>query len=772
MKVKSLALVLAIVLLVGTAAPVLAKNPFADVPADHWAYDAIVQLAAAGLVEGYPDGTYGGARMMTRYEAAMVFARTLARLESLVADEVAQTNAGLRDDVTADVLADIEAAKAELVALIKDELANLDIPVEERIIEKVVVEQPIEVAQTDDAILQRLRDLEIGQEALEGDMSYVENRVLGLVDGLRYDLDSLKDQPFELTPEAEEVIADLVAEKVKEEIAAAELGAKEVVRTVVEKVVVDEDAVTEDQVVMIAEELLAKNLRDYDVLLNKALRDNREQDKRLAALEDGLTEEIEKTMLAVYDLNAEFGDELALLGIRVDDLEKVFIALEDRVTTLEKDQAALKAEVDRVKFGGTLKFEGENKDDAYTWAQNADLNLTVKASDSVTVNAFLGAKSGSDNDFTVNNYGVEVTSDTPITRLVVGSLNKDQVRGRFNSYVLKNNDLGFGGLADFTLVGDLKGNAVVGKDGDKAAGALGLEYAFIPELGLKAAVSGDKAAAANKPDVKAVSAGLFGEIVGIKYDGTFAMDLTGTDENMLFGGKLSGDLGPVGLSAEYVMAQDNFGTDAGTMSSRPFVLDSGASKIQLGADVDFLGIAVDGGYYREMDAENEATINAYKFGAKAEFEVFVPFEVSGQYAFNDTIEADEKKHSQIKFAVGDLELFDTGLSVGASFAMIKNELKDGAWKDSAKYLGSDVNILAGNIGYETDFRGAALGLGYDVEFKMPQEDEAINSLAHTVSANYGFTDDVKLSLTAKLNQKLDSVVVNTPEYKAGLEFKF
>ncbi|NLJ75018.1 MAG: S-layer homology domain-containing protein, partial [Firmicutes bacterium] len=363
MKVKSLALVLAIVLLVGTAAPVLAKNPFADVPADHWAYDAIVQLAAAGLVEGYPDGTYGGARMMTRYEAAMVFARTLARLESLVADEVAQTNAGLRDDVTADVLADIEAAKAELVALIKDELANLDIPVEERIIEKVVVEQPIEVAQTDDAILQRLRDLEIGQEALEGDMSYVENRVLGLVDGLRYDLDSLKDQPFELTPEAEEVIADLVAEKVKEEIAAAELGAKEVVRTVVEKVVVDEDAVTEDQVVMIAEELLAKNLRDYDVLLNKALRDNREQDKRLAALEDGLTEEIEKTMLAVYDLNAEFGDELALLGIRVDDLEKVFIALEDRVTTLEKDQAALKAEVDRVKFGGTLKFEGENKDD-------------------------------------------------------------------------------------------------------------------------------------------------------------------------------------------------------------------------------------------------------------------------------------------------------------------------------------------------------------------------------------------------------------------------
>ena len=73
---------------------------------------------------------------MTRYEAAMVFARTLARLESLVADEVARTNAGLREDVTADVLADIEAAKAELVALIKDELANLDIPVQEKLLRK------------------------------------------------------------------------------------------------------------------------------------------------------------------------------------------------------------------------------------------------------------------------------------------------------------------------------------------------------------------------------------------------------------------------------------------------------------------------------------------------------------------------------------------------------------------------------------------------------------------------------------------------------------
>ncbi|MDR7570917.1 MAG: S-layer homology domain-containing protein, partial [Armatimonadota bacterium] len=33
------------------------SQPFADVPTNHWAYDAIAELAAKGLIEGYPDGT-------------------------------------------------------------------------------------------------------------------------------------------------------------------------------------------------------------------------------------------------------------------------------------------------------------------------------------------------------------------------------------------------------------------------------------------------------------------------------------------------------------------------------------------------------------------------------------------------------------------------------------------------------------------------------------------------------------------------------------------
>ena len=47
-----------------------AANPFADVPAGHWAYESIAKLAAAGVVEGYGDDTFRGDCLMTRYEMA------------------------------------------------------------------------------------------------------------------------------------------------------------------------------------------------------------------------------------------------------------------------------------------------------------------------------------------------------------------------------------------------------------------------------------------------------------------------------------------------------------------------------------------------------------------------------------------------------------------------------------------------------------------------------------------------------------------------------
>lgn len=56
-----------------------ASGPFADVPTDHWAYESVDTLQKAGIVIGYPDGTYGGRRPMTRYEFAVAIARLLAQ---------------------------------------------------------------------------------------------------------------------------------------------------------------------------------------------------------------------------------------------------------------------------------------------------------------------------------------------------------------------------------------------------------------------------------------------------------------------------------------------------------------------------------------------------------------------------------------------------------------------------------------------------------------------------------------------------------------------
>ena len=72
-------LVLAMAMALGVTASAYAANPFSDVPAGHWAYDSISKLAAAGVIDGYGDGTFGGDKLMTRYEMAQIVAKAMAK---------------------------------------------------------------------------------------------------------------------------------------------------------------------------------------------------------------------------------------------------------------------------------------------------------------------------------------------------------------------------------------------------------------------------------------------------------------------------------------------------------------------------------------------------------------------------------------------------------------------------------------------------------------------------------------------------------------------
>ena len=77
---KTLVSALTAALVVGAASTTFAaaQNPFTDVPADHWAYDAVAQLAKDGVVTGYGDGTFKGQKQITRYEMAVMVARAMA----------------------------------------------------------------------------------------------------------------------------------------------------------------------------------------------------------------------------------------------------------------------------------------------------------------------------------------------------------------------------------------------------------------------------------------------------------------------------------------------------------------------------------------------------------------------------------------------------------------------------------------------------------------------------------------------------------------------
>lgn len=109
MKTKHLLAGVASAVILGTAGTgFAAANPFSDVPADHWAYDAVSQLAKDGVIEGYGDGSFNGNKNITRYEMAQMIAKAMAK-----------QNVGANDKAVIDKLA----------AEFSDELNNLGVRV-------------------------------------------------------------------------------------------------------------------------------------------------------------------------------------------------------------------------------------------------------------------------------------------------------------------------------------------------------------------------------------------------------------------------------------------------------------------------------------------------------------------------------------------------------------------------------------------------------------------------------------------------------------------
>ena len=129
-------LVLVLVLVLAFTLTALA-NPFVDVPLNHWAYDSVQSLAAKGVIVGFPDGTFGGAKSLTRYEFAEATAKALAYVEGMdfaAADDVAileKLAIEFADELASlgVTVADLEAslgANSEAIAALETTVAKLD----------------------------------------------------------------------------------------------------------------------------------------------------------------------------------------------------------------------------------------------------------------------------------------------------------------------------------------------------------------------------------------------------------------------------------------------------------------------------------------------------------------------------------------------------------------------------------------------------------------------------------------------------------------------
>ena len=179
-------LVLAMAMALGVTASAYAANPFSDVPAGHWAYDSINKLAAAGVIDGYGDATFGGDKLMTRYEMAQIVAKAMAKganvdkLAAEFADEL--DNLGVRV-ANLEKKADNVKITGQVRARYKAWDNNADEHDEASIRTRLWVTGQVNEDWTATAMIQNEQDLSnnTGDEETKINRIYVDGRVGGLM---------------------------------------------------------------------------------------------------------------------------------------------------------------------------------------------------------------------------------------------------------------------------------------------------------------------------------------------------------------------------------------------------------------------------------------------------------------------------------------------------------------------------------------------------------------------------------------------------------------
>lgn len=424
MRKKGVALFVAALMIAAMAFPAGANvNPFSDLRSDHWAYEAVIKLANAGLVEGYPDGTFGGDRTFTRYEMAMVFARILARFEALIEEKIAQ---GID-------------AKAEQLAL---EIEAVRKALSERIDENY------------DDLLARIRALELEM----GDVK----AILGLSESDGVEGVALRPigVPAELTDEARAALAQQLMDDMLDQL---RILLKEDIDDLARRVRDLERALLDERdVERIARQVIADALAAQAAEIEAAEADAVATAKLVESRVDDLEE-------AIADLALEFRGELAQLGVQVKVLEARVDRIEGRVDRQEEQIADLMSRIGSFSFSGKNKTEfkhtaiegdpniayqdprdedsdkferGVNFTNTFTLTMEATPaeNVNVKAS-LEAVNEFDLDKDNTSGDNMSLKGNLTVTTPGVLRSLQVGDLNHEEISSPFSKYVLHKDTL-------------------------------------------------------------------------------------------------------------------------------------------------------------------------------------------------------------------------------------------------------------------------------------------------------------------------------------------
>ncbi|MBC7082933.1 MAG: S-layer homology domain-containing protein [Firmicutes bacterium] len=432
---------LAAVLVLALAVPT-AAGPFADVPENHWAYEAVKQLAAYGLVEGFPDGTFRGAEPMTRYQMAMVIARLLVSLDAQIKAEIEAAKAGLTPPPSS------APAPAPTEKVIEKETVTVEKPIIEKVIEKTIVE--------------KLKTEEL--DALAARIAGVEGKVAS-VEGA---VDAVSGKVDEVDRKADEINAKVVELDGALALLEGELSVK-------------------------ALELETKAAAGDADLAEKLAAIKAELEQKIAAGDNELSAKIEakaKELVALIDaLKEEFSLELTALGIRVTALENdlalanaKIVDLEEKLGAVDEKATAIGAKLDqhiagheKVTISGSSEvvlndtdiyakfgldnnrawvdpndiYDDPHSDGTYmptsTFEHKLSLKLTARPADGVVVGIGLGTLKnlygGTDpsNEFKLSSLSLEVKTAGVLGRLYAGGVTLPE--GAFTPYTMMASEL-------------------------------------------------------------------------------------------------------------------------------------------------------------------------------------------------------------------------------------------------------------------------------------------------------------------------------------------